>query len=58
MSYLEHASVRSFVTAQHRSRDAAITRMAVLLADHFNAEIVRRTEHPLHAAQWGRVSDR
>jgi hypothetical protein len=32
--------VRSFVTAQHPVREAAIAHMAVLLATYFNGEVV------------------
>ena len=41
VSYLEHTTVRSFVTAQHGNRDEATSRMAVLLGNYFNAEVVR-----------------
>jgi hypothetical protein len=41
VSYLEHTPVRSFVTAQHPVREAAIAHMAVLLATYFNGEVVR-----------------
>ncbi len=41
VGYLEHTPVSSFVTTQHRSREAAIAHMGVLLADYFNDEVVR-----------------
>jgi hypothetical protein len=41
ISYLEHTPVQSFVTTQHPVRDVAIAHMAVLLAEYFNAEVVR-----------------
>lgn len=42
VSHLERTPVRSFVTTQHPTREAAITHMAVLLAAYFNAEVARR----------------
>ncbi len=43
VSYLEHTAVLSFVTAQHPSREAAITRMAVRLADYVNRDVISTT---------------
>ena len=40
VSHLEHAPVKSFVTSQHPSREAAIARMAVLLTDYVTDEAV------------------
>jgi hypothetical protein len=40
VSHLEHTPIKSLVTSQHSSREAAIARMAVLLTDYVNDEAV------------------
>jgi hypothetical protein len=59
VSYLEHTAVLSFVTAQHPSREAAITRMAVRLADYFNHDVLPMLRHDLRTTgDHVRVADR